>query len=967
MTKAKTALALALLLAFPIAQAQTAPAPRASSQDSRPSGSYPYAQHLVDNAARLHPELLSIDLHATLPGAAQSTIVATTAGARLGRPSDADDVAVLRSGQPRVEINRQGDQNVEVELPLFDIFKQTIGSVEFTFRYVSGTDEASLVKQAGQYRDELSRRILDRESLASPAQLDPGIPAHGYAQFLIDDALARHPEVEVIALHARTAAIADGYPIIASNIGRIGKPADASDLAVIESGQPHGEADARGARYEWKMPFADASGTKLGVVAIIFPFTPLTRVHETQEQAQKIVAELRRQVASADKLDGPYPAVPPGARIEAIDDYNKQELGNKQNLPMTREVASGQALGQTQEGYSDAIKNVAGVQATNSAGSSNDSFAIRGIKLNLFSNYRLDGGLPVTGVITNPTENKERVETLKGANALMFGVASPAGIINFVTKRAGERDVTSFSAAGNSFGQYGGAVDIGRRFGDEKQVGVRFNASATHLQNGVRNMEGEGEFASIGVDWRATSRLTLQGDYENYRRRVPEQAGISLLPAVNGIVPITPVPSPRNLLSGRWDLYTPKTENSQVRADYVLSDAWKALVQVGYSQSHRHRTTVRIGGYNIVTGANGVVAIQPVTNDYRNVFYRTEILGHFNTGIWAHDLTLGISSSERFSATSDVQNITLPQKQNIFDPIELSPPVYTKPGTTNPAQDSTDKGIYGYDTIAITDKIKLLVGLRFVRDTEVIGTASTTSHVTSPAYGALYDILPTTTLFASYMEGLEAGATSPANAANANVTLPPAISKQKELGIRDSYFKGLSISASYFDITRGNAVTDPVTNIFGYSGDLSYRGVEATVGYDITRRWRINGAVLRLKATQDSPVQPLIDGRVPENTPKWNGNFGVGYRVIEVPGLTLKAGIKAISKRPVNPQDAGYIPGYALYDAGVSYATRIDGRRTLFQLVGDNLANKRFWNSVQTGTYGIGMDRSIKFNVKVDL
>src|SRR5262249_39090303 len=152
---------------------------------------------------------------------------------------------------------------------------------------------------------------------------------------------------------------------------------------------------------------------------------------------------------------------------------------------------------QTQEGYSEAIKNVAGVQATNSAGSSNDSFAIRGIKLNLFSNYRLDGGLPVTGVITNPIENKERVETLKGANALMFGVASPAGILNFVTKRAGERDVPSAGLAGNSFGQYGGSVDIGRRFGDEKQAGVRFNASAIHLENGVHDLGGDSAFASL--------------------------------------------------------------------------------------------------------------------------------------------------------------------------------------------------------------------------------------------------------------------------------------------------------------------------------------------------------------------------------------------------------------------------------------------------------------------------------------
>ena len=100
--------------------------------------------------------------------------------------------------------------------------------------------------------------------------------------------------------------------------------------------------------------------------------------------------------------------------------------------------------------------------------------------------------------------------------------------------------------------------------------------------------------------------------------------------------------------------------------------------------------------------------------------------------------------------------------------------------------------------------------------------------MSSPGYGLLWDILPTTTLFASYLEGLEAGGTAPSTALNANVILAPAISTQKEIGLRDSYFKGLSISASYFEIDRANAITDPVTNIFGYSGKLLFKGVETT-------------------------------------------------------------------------------------------------------------------------------------------
>jgi iron complex outermembrane receptor protein len=73
-----------------------------------------------------------------------------------------------------------------------------------------------------------------------------------------------------------------------------------------------------------------------------------------------------------------------------------------------------------------------------------------------------------------------------------------------------------------------------------------------------------------------------------------------------------------------------------------------------------------------------------------------------------------------------------------------------------------------------------------------------------------------------------------------------------------------------------------------------------------------------------------------------------------------------ISKRPVNPQDQGYIPGYTIYSLGVGYVTRIAGKRVDLKAAVDNVFNKRYWNSVQTGTLGIGMDRSIKFIAKMD-
>ena len=971
-------LLLALSLALPV-WAQTPVAPVAPSPE--PSPGERYAQYLVDNLVALHPELSEVDVHATPPGGTQSIIVAAKTPSRVGKASDSDDLAVMKSGEPRIEINARGNQNVEIEVALVDIYNQTIGAVELTFPYVPGADPQAMVAVAAQYRDQLSRRILERASLFEAVQLDPRVPVHRYSQFLVDDTLAKHPEIEVIALHARTPSTGDEYLIVASNIGRIGKPADETDLEVIRTGKPHSAADRPGRRFESKVLLQDASGATLGVVAVIFPLRALTNQATLESQAERIAAELRPRIATAAALDDPYPAVAPTELAQkTIQQYNQAELGNRQELPMTKEVASGQQIAQTtQEGYSDAVKNQAGLQPTNSTGSTNDAFAIRGIKLNLFSNYRIDGGVPIAGVITMPTEDKQRVETLKGANALMFGVASPAGIINFVTKRAGPRDVTTFGVAGNSFGQYGGLLDVGRRYGLDQELGVRINYSATHLENGVHDTSGHGQFASAGVDYRATSRLNLQADYEYYDRYVPEQAGISLLPALqpsgkactnpatqNCVVPLTPVPNPRNNLIDGWNQYSAWTNTYQGRADYLLSDDWKVLVQAGQSVSRRQRGTVRISGYDINTGANGTVTVQPIQNDYQNTFYRSELLGHIPTWFLVHDLTVGTSYTSRKSAAYEIQNVTLPQKQNIYDPIVLPPPVYTKPGTANPPQNRKDWDYYFYDTITILPQLKGLAGVRWVKDVEVNGPRISTSWVASPGYGVLYDILPTTTLFASYLQGLEAGATAPANAANANVILAPTVSRQKEIGLRDSYFKGLSISLSYFDITRANAVTDPITNIFDYNGNNDYKGVEAVVAYTFLRDWTLNAALLWLDAIQNAPNQPLINGKVPENTPKWNGNVSLSYRVPQIPGLTIKGGLRSISQRPINPQDQGFIPGYTIWDASVNYGTLIGGRRVTLQLSVDNLSDKRYWNSVQTGTYGIGMATSFKFSARVD-
>ncbi len=771
----------------------------------------------------------------------------------------------------------------------------------------------------------LAALCATRSAIAREPEKHPA--ARSYGQYLVERTVTHHPEVIGLDLHATRPNAPCCVVIASTDRDRVGLESDVRALEVVKTSKPAVAVDVQtGRRIEVDVPLQDQSGNTIGAMQAVYAYAQGEDQARFLSQAEALSSEMQRQIPTVAKL------VQPMRPTEGVD------IGGTQSLPTTKEIVSGRALAENeQEGYAEAVKHVAGVAPANSKGSANDSIYIRGIKLNLFSNYRINGGLPVAGVITMPNEDKARLETLKGANALQYGVASPAGIINMITKRAGENDVASVSGAVSSFGQFGGLFDVGRRFGDDRELGVRVNASATSLENGVHGLSGDGEFVSAGVDYRL-DRLTVQGDFEYYRKHVPEQAGVSLLDPVNGVVPITPVPDPRNLLSGQWALYTPETTNAQVRADYLLDDKLKVVGEVGRSYSDRSRFTTRIGGYDLDTGAGGVVRVSTVTQNYRNTFGMLELQAAFPTWALAHELTFGGSVTDRRAETPlNRKEFILPQKQNIYDPIVLDPPVFKGSPTALPLQISRDGGVYVYDTISFHPRApRLLLGLRYTEDYENNGKAydpvtcikcgPNTSWIALPSFGALWDVIPGLTLFGSYMEGLEAGGTAPANAFNANEILPAQVSKQKEVGVRTSYFRGINASVSLFEIDKANAVTDPNPNAYCggnpacyvNSGQINYKGLEATVNAQLTRLFTVDVGWQWLRAIQNSP-DPKFNGLAPENTPRSIGNVRLGFRVPWVSGLALKSRMssglssretKTKSSRSLTSSVAPRLPAY---------------------------------------------------------
>lgn len=732
---------------------------------------------------------------------------------------------------------------------------------------------------------------------------------------------------------------------------------------------PHRAAHAQGAQPARKA--RNAHGTRLHALARAL----LGTIELAALAAQPLLAQQAAQPVAASASS---PTQAP-ATAEAGNDTPRDDSG----LPLTKVTVSRQQIesGAEQEGYGEAVKSVPGSMSNNGKGSANDAIRFRGLQLGLYSNYRINGGLAITNVITIPTEDKQKVEALKGANVLMFGLASPAGILNMVTKRATDKDVTTLTLSGNTFGQFGPSVDIGRKFGDDKQFGVRVNMSQTHIETGTHGIGGTGNFFSFAGDWAISPKFVLKLDYETYRKDVVEQAGIVPPTAVKGVITVPAPPDPRQLLSGPWDVYTPRTENTIVRAEYRPSPDTFVVAEAGTSNSERSRTQARITLKNVLTG-DGNENITFIKNQqYENTYRKLELQQKFHTGSLSHELTVGYSSAERDSNIPSTYSPTAANNnkaQNIYNPVEIAAPIDPMTPQTFKPNQSKDAGVYVYDNLDLGGGFKLLAGLRqtdyqFSQAIVANGPLATTTYKPlNKGLGLLWEFAPRTTAYASYMQSLEDGPIAPSgpiqglNVTNAFAVLEPAPATQREIGVRTSYWNALYLNVDYFRIEKANTnlIQDSATSTkFVYDGDLLLQGWEVAANLQLDRHWAVNGSAQLMKSRQMGGAN---DGMSTENTPDRIITGNVEYKPGWTPGLTLKAGMSYVSERYIGNAQQGQIPSVTLYSVGASYQTRIAGKRTSFQLGVDNLTNVRYWSSATSSAFGAGMDRAVRFSAKTD-
>ncbi|HEX3843017.1 MAG TPA: hypothetical protein VHV80_01545 [Steroidobacteraceae bacterium] len=261
-----------------------------------------YGQQLVAQLTTKYPDVRAMTLYITLPGGSGPESIAGSSGA-TANPPPAAAAEALAAWRPHFAYD-QASRELTAAVPMLDMSHKKAGVMTLV---LAGKSRAALQSEALAIRNELARRTSYAANLVQEAVDDPNIPVDSYAQYIVNDELAKHRDLMILAIHATTPKNSDPE-ILASNIGRIGKKADDDDMRVVRDGKTNLEVNKDLMRYEVELPLESAAGERIGALGVVFELTAHTDQKARHAEAIRIRDEIASRIPTPAKLVEPYTA-----------------------------------------------------------------------------------------------------------------------------------------------------------------------------------------------------------------------------------------------------------------------------------------------------------------------------------------------------------------------------------------------------------------------------------------------------------------------------------------------------------------------------------------------------------------------------------------------------------------------------------------------------------------------------------
>ncbi|QHD06960.1 hypothetical protein PspR76_15040 [Pseudomonas sp. R76] len=582
-----------------------------------------------------------------------------------------------------------------------------------------------------------------------------------------------------------------------------------------------------------------------------------------------------------------------------------------------------------------------------------DVYYIRGFSLFSY-NMGLDGLYGIAPKQRYPAEFAERIEILKGPDTFVNGVSlggSVGGAINIVPKRATNDDVTTLTTRFESNSELGTHVDVGRRFGEAKQFGIRFNGLVSHGDLTLDDQSSTLGATALSLDYQG-DRLRLYGDFGTQRQKVD---------AVDWVATLAPGVKKPPIIDGHTDLGQPwasvtsKDSYAAVRGEYDLTDQWTAFTSLGISTTET--TGLYVQPTNLKTNGDFLAAIRSFPSNGTSVSTQSGLRGTFDTGPVGHHLTLATAywhqdlkavSTVLGSYAANAYNTISQPKPNTSAVVDLDDIHHTSQVNFS--------SVALADTLSVlNERVQLTLGGRqqtIQSDNYAAQSGAKTSSYDrsafSPALGVVFKLSDHLSLYGNYVEALQQGPSVPNTALNYGDTLAPVISRQVETGIKadiGTWFTSLAA----FQITQPNGNTDLRTNIYALDGEQRNRGLEWNISGALLEQVRILGGATLIDGRQTKTAGGVYDDKKAIGVPNYQANLGLEWDT-PVPDLTLSTRVIRTDKQYVDASNTQSIDAWTRYDLGARYSLKgVMDKPVVLRVAVENVANTRYWASASTG------------------
>jgi catecholate siderophore receptor len=546
--------------------------------------------------------------------------------------------------------------------------------------------------------------------------------------------------------------------------------------------------------------------------------------------------------------------------------------------------------------------------------------------------------------------NLERIEALKGPNAMIFGRGGGGGVLNRVVKEPLFRPLRAVAVELGGYDHKRAATDLNARLGSDTAVRLNgmFERSGS-FRNGV-DLERSGVNPTLTWAPHAGTKLTVGYEYLRDTRV-----------ADRGITSFQGKPADVDLSTFYGD-----PEQSDVKARVNIGSV--ALEQAIGTAVLRNRTVM--AGYdrfyqNFVPGAASAdqqtVALTAYNNatDRTNLFNQTDLTYVAHTGSVRHTLLAGAEVgrqlTDNFRNTGYFNNTATSISVPFHDPAISTPVTFRQSATDADNHVRTNvAAAFVQDQIALSSQLQLLGGLRFDRfdlkyhNNRTGEELQRVDNLLSPRAGVVYKPVAPVSVYGSYsVSYLPSSGDQFSSLTTVTQQVKPERFNNYEVGAKWDVGRALSFTTAVYRLDRTNTrSTDPndPTRIV-QTGSQRTNGFEAGVNGQVTSRWKMAGGyafqdAFVTSATSAAPEGAIV-GQVPRHTfSLWN-NYQVHPRVAGGIGLIHRSDMFATISDTVT------LPGYVRADAAAYFTLTKDLR---LQVNLENTFDKRYFVNADSNT-----------------